>query len=373
MMDQTTAGFPPSQIQSVGILGCGTMGKGIALANVRAGLSVKLFDINKTVAEQTVETIRRDLQSPTLPRAHAASGSTPSLISLAATEKEIGESDLIIETVPEDETLKKTILTQLDPHLREDSIVATNTSSIPITQLAGVLTDPTRMCGLHFCHPVHDRPLVEVVETKFTTPKTMRQALAYVQTLGKAPLRIADSPGFLLNRLLVPYLNEALELLLKGAEPDILDQAARSFGMPIGPLRQLDEYGLDVALAVGKTLYRAFPDRIFPSELLIAMYKAGRLGRKSGQGFYDWSATPDNNPTTLVQQTLDLIQKRRRTTETFSMETVSRRLWQSISFEAARICDEQLVDGPERIDQALVDGLGMTPMFQGLLTYATAS
>lgn len=371
MTDQT-AGLLPPRIQSVGILGAGTMGKGIALANARAGFSVKVFDINKTVAEQAVKAIRQDQQSSSVPGPQTLGVSKADHVCLAESEREIAQADLIIETVPEVETLKKTVLNQLDPHLREESIVATNTSSIPITRLAGALSDSTRMCGLHFCHPVQDRPLVEVVETKFTATKTIWQALAYVQTLGKTPLRVSDSPGFILNRLLVPYLNEALELLLQGAEPDILDQAALHFGMPMGPLRQLDEFGLDVALAVGKTLYQAFPDRIAPSELLIAMYKAGRLGRKCGQGFYSQSERFNSTPTPLDEKTRDLIQNRRRTTKTLSVETVNRRLWLPMLFEAARICEEGLVDGAEQINQALMDGLGMTPIFPGLSAWANA-
>ena len=358
MMGQGDTCSQRSPIRSVSILGAGTMGSGIALVNARAGYTVKLFDIDQTAASRVVDQILKD---------QAISSHS---VSVATSEREISQADLIIEAVPEEESLKKAILERLNPWLggQPGAIVASNSSSIPITRLATAIETPQRMCGLHFCHPVIDRPLVEVVETKLTSTETIDQVVQYVRSLGKAPLRVRDSPGFLLNRLLVPYFNAALDLVLEGAEPEELDQAAEAFGMPAGPLWLLDEFGLDVAFAVGKTMYQAFPNRIAPSELLIAMYKAKRWGRKSGSGFYA-QATDGARPT-LDLQTVQLIQNRRRSVKNLSPDVVSQRLLLPMVLEATRVCEEGIVHDPALIDLALRHGLGMTGRFQGLFAWA---
>jgi 3-hydroxyacyl-CoA dehydrogenase len=358
MMDQIEMRSQPFPIRSVSILGAGTMGSGIALVNVRAGITVKLFDIDQTAAARAVDRILKD---------QATSSQS---VSVATSEREIAQADLIIEAVPEDEHLKKAILERLNPCLdrHKEVIVASNSSSIPITRLATAIQTPQRMCGLHFCHPVIDRSLVEVVETKLTSPETIDQVVQYVRSLGKDPLRVRDSPGFLLNRLLVPYFNTALDLVLEGVEPEELDQAAEAFGMPAGPLWLLDEFGLDVALAVGKTMYQAFPNRIAPSELLIAMYKARRWGRKSGSGFY--APATDGARPTLDPQTVELIQSRRRSLKNLSPGVVSQRLLLPMVLEATRVCEERIIDDPALIDLALRNGLGMTGRFQGLFAWA---
>jgi 3-hydroxyacyl-CoA dehydrogenase/enoyl-CoA hydratase/3-hydroxybutyryl-CoA epimerase/3-hydroxyacyl-CoA dehydrogenase/enoyl-CoA hydratase/3-hydroxybutyryl-CoA epimerase/enoyl-CoA isomerase len=184
-----------------------------------------------------------------------------------------------------------------------------------------------------------------------------------------APIVVRDGPGFLLNRLLVPYMNEALELLLDGASVEALDQAALEFGMPLGPLAHFDEFGIDVALAVGRTLYWAFPDRIVPSELLIAMYKAGHWGRKSGSGFY--VATQDSGAARqLAPGIRHMISERQRGQQCFSTEEITRRLFLPVLLEANRVLEERLVEGPAIIDIALRDGLGMTESYRGLFGWA---
>lgn len=183
-----------------------------------------------------------------------------------------------------------------------------------------------------------------------------------------APLVMRDSPGFLLNRLLVPFLNEAIELLLDGAAVEALDQAGLEFGMPVGPLALFDEFGIDVALAVGRSLYQAFPNRIVPSELIIRMYKSGRLGRKCGHGFYSapW-ATGDRQVTPKVRQ---LIAERLRGGEPPDPDAIRHRLILPMLLEATRTLEEQLVDNPATIDKALHDGLGLTPRYSGLFAWA---
>lgn len=356
-------------IRVVSIMGAGVMGRGIAAANVRAGLSVRISDINVAAAEQCVRQLS-DASGGLPPATVIRNGKTMPRVSVAVQDSEIADADLIIEAVAENAAVKSAVLSRIEPLLPDQTMIATNSSSIPIARLATALTQPGRFCGLHFCHPVCERPLVEVVGAGSTTSQTIQRACEYAAAIGMAPIIVRDSPGFLLNRLLVPYMNEALELVLAGAPIGMLDEAALQFGMPLGPLAHFDEFGIDVALAVGRILYSAFPDRIVPSELLIAMYKSGRHGRKTGAGFYD--AISAGSSAELAPSVLKIIRDRQRRTQAFSADDITRRLFLPMLLEGVRALEEQLVDNPWTIDAALRDGLGMTSSYRGLFGWADA-
>jgi 3-hydroxyacyl-CoA dehydrogenase len=345
----------PSRVCTVGIIGAGAMGRGIAEVSVRAGLKVKLFDPNIEVAASAVQAIQ-------------AAGPRAAEVSVAANDSEAAVADLIIEAVPENLALKTDVLSRLDTHLSQQTIVASNSSSLSIAQLGGALKDPSRFCGLHFCYPVEQRPLVEVIRADTTSATTLDCAVNFTRAIGMSPIIIRDSPGFLLNRLLVPYMNEALELVLDGADVESLDRVARAFGMPIGPLELFDEFGMDVAMAVGRSLFQAFPDRIVPSELLVAMYKSGRRGRKSCGGFY--LTREDAQRGQLDPNVAELIHERRRTCERLTDDVVMQRLFLSMLLEATRTLQESLLTGPQQVDAALQNGLGMTPAYAGLFGWA---
>ncbi|MCP4512735.1 MAG: NAD(P)-binding domain-containing protein [Fuerstiella sp.] len=342
-------------VRSVGIIGAGVMGQGIAEVSARAGLRVKLLDQDPTVAAAAVQSIK-------------SAAPCASAVSMALNEKEISAADLIIEAVPEDPAIKTEILSRIDSHLGPRTIVASNTSSLSITRLSAALKNPGRFCGLHFCLPVAQRPLVEVIRADATDSTTMDRAFDFTANLGMSPIIVPDSPGFLLNRLLVTYMNEALELVLDGATVDSLDRAATDFGMPIGPLALFDEIGMDVAMAVGQSLIRAFPEHIVPSELLVAMYKSGRRGRKSCGGFY--LSREDAVHGRLDPVVVELIDERRRNCVRPSGSTVMRRLFLPMLLEATRMLQQSLVTSPVIIDTALRDGLGMTRSYDGLFDWA---
>ena len=175
---------------------------------------------------------------------------------------------------------------QLQGHLGTHTIVASNSSTIPVQRLAGGLAEASQFCGMHFFHPVRQRPLVEIVCGPQTSPQTIATAVAHVQGIARIPIVVEDGPGFVVNRLLFPYLSEALELLREGRPIDAIEGAAAEFGMAIGPLRLMDEIGLDTILHAAWVLSAAFPERVVSSPLLVSMVKAGRLGRKTGAGFF---------------------------------------------------------------------------------------
>ncbi len=357
-----------NSIQTVSIIGAGVMGRGIAAVNLRAGIRVRISDTNSAVAADAVAQILAAHASRPREDPPSVAQSDGPMISVAMSDSEIAAADLVIESVSEKLATKSAVLTSIEPYLRDHTIIATNSSSIPIARLASALKDPSRLCGLHFCHPVSERPLVEVVYGASTDLSVLDRAYQYAIRIGMAPIVVRDSPGFLLNRLLVPYMNEALELLLDGASVEALDQAAMEFGMPLGPLAHFDEFGIDVALAVGRTLYWTFPDRIVPSELLVAMYKAGQWGRKSGSGFY--ATQQDTSARKLAPGIEHMISERQRGHQCFSTEEITRRLFLPMLLEATRILEEQLVERPAIIDIALRDGLGMTQSYRGLIAWA---
>jgi len=342
---------------SVGIIGAGVMGRGIAEACVRVGLNVILTDASVSVAESAVQRLREFTNNP-------------AEVKLACSDADFTEVDLLIEAAPEDEKLKAAILSRIEQCLSKGAIIATNTSSLSLSQLSGSFVNATRFCGLHFCHPVSERRLVEVVAAEKTSADTLARAQWFVTQIGKSPVVVRDSPGFVLNRLLVPYLNEALELLLHGASVESLDRAAADFGMPLRPLGLFDEFGVDVALAVGRSLYRVWPDRIVPAELLIAMYKSRRLGRKCGGGFY--RSTADARRGELDPAVVELIQQRQRSDEIVPDDVVKHRLFLPMFFEATRIVEEGLVADGATIDVVLRDGLGLTRHDAGIFAWADA-
>ena len=209
---------------------------------------------------------------------------------------------------------------------------------------------------------------MEVVGTANTSQETLRRAWTYAGSIGMAPIIVRDGPGFLLNRLLVTYFNEVVELLFDGAAIADLDRAALEFGMPAGPLEQLDEYGVDVALAVGRTLFWSFPTRIVPSELLIRMFKTGRHGRKSGSGFY--LKSPDGLSKHLDPFVVNIITDRQQRIDKPTVEEIRHRMFLPLLVEATRVIEDRFIESAALIDIAFNDGVGMTESFLGLFGWA---
>jgi len=228
----------------------------------------------------------------------------------------------------------------------------------------GSTPKPWQILWDSFLSPRQREPLIEVIHTDTTTLDTLRRVKVFAASLRTVPIVIRDSPGFLLNRLLVPYLNETLELLQDGGDIPSLDRAAADFGMPNGPLASFDEFGIEV----GRSLYQAFPERIVPSELLIAIYKSGRLGRKSGSGFY---CTQQHAAAGRVDlHVLDMIRERQRTDNRPSEKEIRRRLFLLMLLEATRVLQEAPVENSFVVDSALRNGLGMLRSDCGVFAWA---
>ena len=282
-----------TEIGSVAVVGAGFMGTGIAEAVAVAGLPVIVRDVDDAslarAAERIDISLARAVRGGKLDA--AAAGAARDRIDLTTRLEIIGETDLVIEAVPEDERLKLEVMGAIDEVVADGAIVASNTSSIPIAELAQAIRMPERVLGLHFFSPVPVMMLVEVVVALDTSEGTVDRAKAFVHKLGKRPIETKDRSGFIVNMLLVPYLMAAVRMYEDGfaSREDIDNGMKLGCGHPMGPLTLCDFIGLDVLYAVCDSLYEEFKrDEYAPPPLMKRMVASGRLGRKSGRGFYDY-------------------------------------------------------------------------------------
>jgi 3-hydroxybutyryl-CoA dehydrogenase len=282
-----------SEIESVAIVGAGFMGAGIAETVAVAGLPVIVRDVDDAAVGRAGERIEaslaRAIRGGKLDEHQARA--VRERIELTTRLEAVGEADLVIEAVPEDERLKLEVMGAIDSVARDDAIVASNTSSIPIAELAQAIREPSRVLGLHFFSPVPVMMLVEVVIALDTSESTLDRAKRFVERLGKHPIETKDRSGFIVNMLLVPYLMAAVRMYEEGfaSREDIDNGMKLGCGHPMGPLTLCDFIGLDVLYAVCDSLYEEFKrDEYAPPPLMKRMVASGRLGRKSGRGFYDY-------------------------------------------------------------------------------------
>jgi 3-hydroxyacyl-CoA dehydrogenase/enoyl-CoA hydratase/3-hydroxybutyryl-CoA epimerase/3-hydroxyacyl-CoA dehydrogenase/enoyl-CoA hydratase/3-hydroxybutyryl-CoA epimerase/enoyl-CoA isomerase len=363
-------GVAPEMIGCVGVIGAGIMGSGIAAANLKQEIPVALHDASSEAltsgARKVLEeaTYNKKLKGPD-PQQTLALGP---LLSVSHHLEELADCELVVEAVVENIDVKKRILSQLEPQLGHQAVLATNTSTIPITRLAEGLSRPDRFCGLHFFNPVRRMKLVEVIRGKQTSDQTVATAVAHAKRLGKMPIVVGDGAGFLVNRLLFPYMNEAIELLSDGASMLDIDKGAMAFGMPMGPIALYDMVGLDTAMYAGKTMWEAFPDRIVASPVLPAMVKAGRLGQKSKLGFYSYQNKRGKAEIDPAAEAI--VANYRRGQGKFTKEQIADRLILPMLLEATRVLEEKLVRDVRDVDLGLVFGIGFPPFRGGLLFWA---
>jgi 3-hydroxyacyl-CoA dehydrogenase/enoyl-CoA hydratase/3-hydroxybutyryl-CoA epimerase/3-hydroxyacyl-CoA dehydrogenase/enoyl-CoA hydratase/3-hydroxybutyryl-CoA epimerase/enoyl-CoA isomerase len=234
--------------------------------------------------------------------------------------------------------------------------------------MARTLQKPQRFAGLHFFNPAERMPLVEVVRGEASDDVTIATLVAFAKRIGKTPIVVRDSPGFLVNRLLFPYLNEAMLMLEEGATPRQIDQAAVEFGMPMGPVTLQDVVGLDTALYAGRVLQQAFPDRFVESRIVAELVQAGRLGQKSGAGFYNYSRDPKHGSDDPALE--PILERCRRGKRSLSNEEITDRLFLPMLLEATRVLSEQIVRDAGDVDMGLILGTGFPAWRGGILRWA---
>ncbi|MFP6667041.1 MAG: 3-hydroxyacyl-CoA dehydrogenase NAD-binding domain-containing protein [Pirellulales bacterium] len=362
--------FAPASVNSVSVIGSGVMGQGIVGAALRRKIPAALTDANPKALARGVQKVleevsyNKKINGPDVQRTVEYGP----LLNATVSDEEIAASDLVIEAVLELADIKRQVFARLEPKMRDDAILATNTSTIPITSLAAGLARPDRFAGLHFFNPVRKMPLVEVIRGEQTSDKTVATLVAYAKRIGKSPIVVGDGPGFLVNRLLLPYMTEASQLLIEGATPKQVDRAATSFGMPMGPINLFDVVGLDVAVHAGATMLAAFPDRVITSPLIQNLVEAGRLGKKSGRGFYSYE---NKKGRPEADAALDgFLGPLQQSKTEFDSEQLTNRLFLPMLLEATRVLEEQLVRDARDVDLGLIFGTGFPPFKGGLLFWA---
>jgi 3-hydroxyacyl-CoA dehydrogenase len=367
-LDPGIDGAGPDQpsLRSVAIIGSGMMGTAIAAVYVRHGVPVVLSDSHTeaiAAAPQRIAAELSDTMSETAARAAVAR-----LVRTAPLEEAVHGCALVIESIVETAAAKQKLYSRLEPYLDRETILASNTSTIPIARLGGALIHPQRFCGMHFFHPVRLRPLVEIIRGPQTSGTTIATVVAHVKSTGRLPIVVGDGPGFLVNRLLLPYLNEALALLGEGTPAERIEQAAIDFGMAMGPLHLLDEIGLDTSLRGGLVLFQAYSERIAASPLLVAMVKAGRLGCKTRAGFFPCG--PEHKIQPLDPATTAILAPWMDRRPPSTVGAVTARLFLTMLLEATRVLEEGRVRNPRDVDLGVLFGLGFPSQRGGLFRWA---
>ena len=347
-------------VERVGVLGGGLMGSGIAYVTVAAGLPVRLRERDAAACAKALASVGAVLDERVKRKAldRLERLATARLLTTTSGWEGLGTVDLLVEAVFEDLALKRELLAAFE-QVNPRGIFATNTSSIPIADIARGARRPEAVIGMHYFSPVHRMPLLEIIPSAATAPEVIATAVALGQRQGKTVIRVGDGPGFYVNRILGPYMAEAAWLLAEGAAIEDLDGALTGYGFPVGPIALLDEVGIDVGEKVSKILHAAFGERMRPPEALHAVVAAGRLGRKSGKGFY----TYDGGKKRVDETVYDLLPGGRRRRRLARPE-MAERLSLALCNEAARALGDGIVRSARDGDVGAVFGIGFPP-FRG--------
>jgi len=364
-------------IRRIGIIGAGTMGAGIAQLAVLHGCEVVVREAGETALGLAMLRLMALLQRAADRGVFPASEMNGKLANIHGTTawKGFENVDLVVEAATEDLALKKKLFQQAEEHTAANTILASNTSSLRIQDIQDSLMHPERVAGLHFFNPVHKMPLVEVARTPATSQDVINLLMAWAATLGKTPLVVRDSPGFVVNRVLMPYFNEAVLLVSEGMSIERVDEAMRRFGMPMGPLEVLDQVGLDVAAYIARAVAPVFGERFQLQPAFALMAERQWLGVKTKAGFYRYRGRKKN----VNRLAVNALRAASEADAPYGMEAMSRadqltevreRLVGLMVNEAARCLEEGLAEDANAIDLAMVLGSGWAPHRGGPLCYA---
>jgi 3-hydroxyacyl-CoA dehydrogenase/enoyl-CoA hydratase/3-hydroxybutyryl-CoA epimerase len=364
------ASVKPREVRRVGVLGAGLMGGGIAQLAADKGIPARMKDIEpKALAHgfATAASLWREAVKKRRLKPREMEGKM-ALLSGTLDYTGFARCEVTIEAVVEKLAVKRAVLADWEAVVPSSAIFASNTSTLPISEIAAGAKEPGRVVGMHFFNPVHRMPLVEVIRGERTSDETVATIFALAKTLGKTPVVVRDSPGFLVNRILAPYLSEAVRLVREGCRIEDVDRGMISFGMPVGPLELLDDIGLDVAVKAGEVLEKAFPERMQAAgdEALVA---SGRLGRKNGKGFYEYEDGKRGEPSAEAYAALRVSPPER---SEVPLDVIVERLVLPMVNEAAYCLEEDVVSGPAKLDLAMIFGTGFPPFRGGLLRHADA-
>lgn len=359
----------PVSVKRMVVVGSGFMGSAIAgVAVSRAKVDVRLKDKTLEQVAEGMRGVRRVLDEQVRRKRISRYDHTRlvNLLSGGTDWAGFRSADLVIEAVFEDLAVKHEVLKAVESEVTESCILASNTSTLPIARIGDVLERPERVVGMHFFSPVEKMPLLEVIAAGRTSPEAVVTAVAFGHAMGKTVIVVRDSPGFWVNRILAPYLNEAGRMIKEGVRVESIDRAMRGFGFPVGPVALLDEVGLDVALKASVVLHEAFGERLRPVDVLGRLTQEGRLGRKSGRGFYKYGGRKK----VVDPKALEILGA--GSEPDVPVDDIRRRLIYSMLNEAVRALDEGVVRSARDGDIGAVFGIGFPPFRGGPLRYLDA-
>jgi len=368
-------GVEPQKIKTVAMLGGGAMGSGITNLLLSNGFDTILWDINDEAIRKGLSAIHKTFDYP-IKKGKMTQQELDRVIQehLTTTTSldDLSQVDLIIEAVLEDMGIKQGIWKHLQQFCRPEVIFATNTSALPITLMASVLKDPSRMIGLHFFNPAERMQLLEIICGKETSNVTLASSVAFARAIRKVPIVVNDGPGFYVSRQLGAFMGESTFMVGEGVDAAQIEEAVLDFGMPMGPATLSDLTGLDIGYHVGKNFEESFGERWKMSPIYESVYQTGCYGRKTGAGWYDYSGDkPFPNP--KVQEMIQRYLKERgiQPKRLSYKEIVDRMLARAIN-EASYMIEEGICDRPQDMDLAIIYGIGFPPYRGGILRYADA-
>ncbi len=354
-----------THVKKAGVVGAGVMGGGIAQLLAKNNVVCRIKDLHNQALALALKTAR-DVYAYLLKTRRMKKGQVEAqmtLISPTTTYDGFRNADVVIEAVVERMDVKKQVFKELDDVAQPSACLFTNTSSLSVTEMAECTNRPHKVCGFHFFNPVHRMPLLEIIATKKTSEETIATAVTFARQLGKMVIVVKDKEGFIVNRILLPYMNEAAYLFQEGIDTKRLDDIVKRFGMPMGPMELADEVGIDVGYHVAQILEGAYGNRMRIAEILKTVYEAGMLGKKSGEGFY--------THTGKHKKVSRNVQKMRgNTVFTLDDDVTLKRLVYIMINEASRCLEESVVESASTIDVGMIYGTGFPPFRGGLLRYA---
>jgi 3-hydroxyacyl-CoA dehydrogenase/1,4-dihydroxy-2-naphthoyl-CoA synthase len=361
------------KIKNVGMLGGGVMGSGIVNLLLRHGFDAVLWEINDGALEKAVAAVRKTFAYP-IKKGKMSQAELDKLMAehlrTTTSLEDMNEVDLIVEAVLEDMKVKQDIWKRLEGICRPDAIFATNTSALPITDMASVLNDPARMIGLHFFNPAERMQLLEIICGKKTGDATLATSVAFGRAIRKVSIVVNDGPGFYVSRQLGAFMGESTFIVAEGVSPARTEEAVLEFGMPMGPGTLSDLTGIDISYHVGKNYQKSLGERWQSSPLFERIYATGCYGRKTGAGWFDYSGDkPVPNPKVQAAVEGYLKEKGIGTKEMSHQEIMDRMLARAIN-EAAYMIREGVCDRPQDMDLAMIYGTGFPPYRGGILRYA---
>lgn len=354
----------PQKISKGGVIGAGIMGGGIAQLLSDRGVWVRLKDISYDAIAKGLAAAYKVYDGALKRKRLKPHDVAAKMAMISGTTDFSGfhDVDIVIEAVVEHMDIKRKVFAELDSNVPPHALLCSNTSSLSVTQMAEATKNPSRVIGFHFFNPVHRMPLIEIITTKHCSDATIVSTLEFARKLGKTPIVVKDTPGFLVNRILLGYINEAGRLFEEGMRIDDIDGLMVRFGMPMGPFTLSDEVGLDVGVKVLHILESGLGSRYKPVEIFNKIYDKKLLGKKSGKGFYVHGAKR-----VLNREVQDMIE---REGGIFKRDDALNRMLLIMINEAARCLEEGIIESPDVVDIGMIMGTGFPPFHGGLLRYA---